>query len=296
MAVGEDNEAAQQAAAPAPMPTPAAAQTADAAVDKAAAATGAPVSTPPKSPQPESFPQLLFPMIVDMLREMRDMRQCMFVSKEWKNHVAKPIQKIVRCDGCDGWNWKEVILTCGHRVCFECTKQQRSCVLCGEISSHACAWSPLNPDDNPRSSIYPDTASVTSSTLNSAQEPYKLICTDDEPTDPFTDEELRLCESVGQWFPPPPENSRNEPVTRYWAFFRFDTMVIARVFCLPDGMAFKRPRLKMLKAHCFHHAISRASDTEEEAVKDILGISSSVLQSPSNVTGGHKTRWNRQSR
>lgn len=160
--------------------------------------------------------------------------------------------------------------------------------MCGKLARDTGDFSPLNLNDNPRSSVCPDSASATWSTANSAQNPYKWICSDDdEVKDPFTDEELRLRESVGQWFPLPPENSRNEPVTRYWAFYTFCDKVIARVwglpvfllygnnflgmrrqsraissrsnrrsirlnhflrFCLPDGMTFKRPNLKVIEA------------------------------------------------
>ena len=94
---------------------------------------------------------------------------------------------------------------------------------------------PLIPDDNPRSSIYADSASVytSSSTANSASLAYKWICRPDEEVYPFTEEDIGLHEAVGQWAPSPPDTGRHLPVTRYWAFFRFLDSVIAKVWGLP---------------------------------------------------------------
>jgi len=298
MVVGEESEGAREdiRASPAPAPAmpaaPAAPQAADAAAAKAAA------FAPAEKPQPESpirFPQLVYPKIVEMLKQVKDMGQCMSVSKEWNEGVAKPVKELMACEGCkEEGNWKQVKLPCGHRVCGLCHQNSRACALCGKLARDTGDFSPLNLNDNPRSSVCPDSASATWSTANSAQNPYKWICSDDdEVKDPFTDEELRLRESVGQWFPLPPENSRNEPVTRYCAFYTFCDKVIARVFCLPDGMTFKRPNLKVIEARSFYAADSRPSANEAEAVRDIL--KNEVRQSPSNEAGGRRTRWRHKS-
>ena len=99
------------------------------------------------------------------------------------------------------------------------------------MAKHAGDFCELNLDDNPRSSIAPDSASLYTSSSTARQASilaYKWICRPDEDAYPFT-EDLALHEAVCQWAPPPPDTGRHLPVTRYWAFFEFFGMVIARV-------------------------------------------------------------------
>ena len=111
---------------------------------------------------------------------------------------------------------------------------RRACPKCGHLGKNATDFSPLGPGDDPRSSVgYADSV-VTMTSISTANPravaPYKWICRPDEADHPFTEDMAASSLFVMEcrWVPRP-QNGRDLPVTRYWAFFRFGEEFIARV-------------------------------------------------------------------